>query len=105
MTLDNIPPLTLCNAFWVLQSKFEFQLRLQEFIEFVRADNSIMAIEYARKHLAQWGATYMKELQHVMATLAFRSSTECETYKVGLANNNPLIYLWSTIPPSRGKCS
>jgi len=41
-----------------------------------------MAIEYARKYLAPWGATYMKELQRVMATLAFRSNTECETYKV-----------------------
>ncbi|KAJ4719775.1 Macrophage erythroblast attacher [Melia azedarach] len=43
------------------KSKFEFQLRLQEFIEL---------------------ATHMKELQRVMATLAFKSNTECTTYKV-----------------------
>lgn len=64
------------------KSKFEFQLRLQEFVELVRADNSMQAITYSRKYLAPWGATHMKELQHVMATLAFKSNTECATYKV-----------------------
>ncbi|CAK9142941.1 unnamed protein product [Ilex paraguariensis] len=64
------------------KSKFEFQLRLQEFIEFVRAENNMRAITYARKYLAPWGATHLKELQRVMATLAFRSNTECATYKV-----------------------
>ncbi|XP_010427253.1 PREDICTED: macrophage erythroblast attacher-like [Camelina sativa] len=67
------------------KSKFEFQLRLQEFIELVRvdrADSYKQAIHYARKHLAPWGATHMKELQHVLATLAFKSTTECSKYKV-----------------------
>ncbi|OVA18228.1 CTLH [Macleaya cordata] len=64
------------------KSKFEFQLRLQEFIELVRADNHLQAITYARKYLAPWGATHMKELQRVMATLAFKSNTECPKYKV-----------------------
>ncbi|XP_043693768.1 protein MAEA homolog isoform X2 [Telopea speciosissima] len=64
------------------KSKFEFQLRLQEFIELVRADNNLQAITYTRKYLAPWGATHMKELQRVMATLAFKSNTECATYKV-----------------------
>ncbi|XAR56123.1 hypothetical protein NMG60_11036469 [Bertholletia excelsa] len=64
------------------KSKFEFQLRLQEFIELVRAENNLRAITYARKYLAPWGATHMKELQRVMATLAFKSGTECLTYKV-----------------------
>ncbi|KAI6669095.1 hypothetical protein NL676_003980 [Syzygium grande] len=64
------------------KSIFEFQLRLQEFVELVRAENSMRAIAYARKYLAPWGSTHMKELQRVMATLAFRSNTECATYKV-----------------------
>ncbi|CAL1387187.1 unnamed protein product [Linum trigynum] len=64
------------------KSKFEFQLRLQEFIELVRADNHMGAISYARKYLSPWGATHMKELQRVMATLAFRSGTVCAAYKV-----------------------
>ncbi|KAK4480463.1 hypothetical protein RD792_013536 [Penstemon davidsonii] len=64
------------------KSKFEFQLRLQDFIELVRDENIMRAISYARKYLAPWGVTHLKELQRVMATLAFRSNTECGTYKV-----------------------
>ncbi|XP_073003345.1 protein MAEA homolog [Typha latifolia] len=64
------------------KSKFEFQLRLQEFIELVKASNYLRAIAYARKYLAPWGATHMKEMQRVTATLAFKSSTKCATYKV-----------------------
>ncbi|VVB05721.1 unnamed protein product [Arabis nemorensis] len=63
------------------KSKFEFQLRLQEFIELVRAESYNQAILYGRKHVAPWGATHMKELQHVVATLAFKSTTECTKYK------------------------
>lgn len=65
-----------------VKSKLEFQLRLQEFIELVRVDHSMDATAYSRKHLAPWGSTNMKELQHAMATLAFRSNTDCATYKV-----------------------
>lgn len=61
---------------------FEFKLRLQEFVELVRAEHKMRAIAYARKYLAPWGATHMKELQRVIATLAFKTSTECTTYKV-----------------------
>jgi len=42
----------------------------------------IEAIMYARKYLASWGATNMKELQQAMATLAFKSNTDCPGYKV-----------------------
>ncbi|KAK8671660.1 hypothetical protein V6N13_038248 [Hibiscus sabdariffa] len=66
------------------KSKFEFQLRLQEFIELVRAENYMRAILYARRYLAPWGATHLKELQQVMTTLAFRSNTECAKYKVNI---------------------
>ncbi|KAL6503636.1 hypothetical protein OROGR_025559 [Orobanche gracilis] len=66
----------------ITMSIFEFQLRLQEFIELVRGENIMQAIHYARKYLAPWGATHMKELQRVMATLAFRSNTDCAIYKV-----------------------
>ncbi|KAL5066686.1 hypothetical protein RYX36_017573 [Vicia faba] len=64
------------------KSKLEFQLRLQEFIEMVRAENNLRAIAYAKKYLAPWGATHMKELQRVLATLAFKRDTGCATYKV-----------------------
>nr|XP_043615328.1 protein MAEA homolog [Erigeron canadensis] len=64
------------------KSKFEFQLRLQEFIELVRGENNVQAVMYARKYLAPWANTYMKELQKVFATVAFTSNTGCEIYKV-----------------------
>nr|CAD1839758.1 unnamed protein product [Ananas comosus var. bracteatus] len=64
------------------KSNFEFQLRLQEFIELVRTSNYLRAIAYARKFLAPWGVTHMKELQHFTATLAFKSTTSCPKYKV-----------------------
>lgn len=50
----------------------------------VRAENMMRAITYARKYLAPWGSTHMKELQRVLATLAFKSNTECTTYKVNV---------------------
>ncbi|KAF2617795.1 hypothetical protein F2Q68_00041547 [Brassica cretica] len=59
-------------------SKFEFQLRLQEFIELVRADSYKQAIRYARKHLTPWGATHMNELQRVLATLAFKNESQVQ---------------------------
>jgi macrophage erythroblast attacher len=65
-----------------MQSKLEFLLRLQEFIEMVKANDYLRAIAYARKCLAPWGGTYTKELQRVTATLAFKSGTNCSTYKV-----------------------
>ncbi|BBN11316.1 macrophage erythroblast attacher [Marchantia polymorpha subsp. ruderalis] len=64
------------------KSKFEFKLRLQEFIELVRSEKMMEAIMYARKHLAPWGSTNMKELQQAMATLAFKSNTDCASYKI-----------------------
>ncbi|XP_024364676.1 protein MAEA homolog [Physcomitrium patens] len=64
------------------KSKLEFKLRLQEFMELVRAERMMDAIMYSRKHLAVWGSTNMKELQQVMATLAFKSNTDCAAYKI-----------------------
>ncbi|KAG2616584.1 protein MAEA homolog [Panicum virgatum] len=64
------------------KSKLEFLLRLQEFVEFVKAKNCIQAIAYARKYLAPWGSNHMKELQRVTATLVFRSNTNCAPYKI-----------------------
>ncbi|KAG0622789.1 hypothetical protein M758_3G123400 [Ceratodon purpureus] len=64
------------------KSKFEFKLRLQEFIELVRAERMMDAITYARKYLSVWSSTNMKELQQAMATLAFKSTTDCAGYKI-----------------------
>lgn len=64
------------------KSKFEFQLRLQEFIELGRGADKLLAVKYARKHLVPWAATYMKEFQKVFVTLVFKSDTGLEKYKV-----------------------
>lgn len=39
------------------------------------------AITYARKYLAPWAATHMKELKRVVTTLVF-NNTDCAVYKV-----------------------
>ncbi|XP_057521122.1 protein MAEA homolog isoform X3 [Amaranthus tricolor] len=78
-----------------IQSIFEFQLRLQEFIDLVREDNKMCAIEYAWKYLTAHRATHMKELQSVIAKLVFGSSTECDSYKESLrelASSLPFPY-------------
>lgn len=73
----------------------EFQLRLQEFIELVRAENNLRAITYAQKYLAPWGTVYMKELQRVFVTVAYKSTTECATYKVILFSSSGSTFsLW-----------
>ncbi|KAJ6350152.1 hypothetical protein OIU78_006346 [Salix suchowensis] len=63
------------------KSKFEFQLRLQEYVELVRAEDHLRAITYARKYLAPWAATHMKEMQRVFAIVAFKGNPECAVYK------------------------
>lgn len=70
------------HCFYGWQSKFEFQLRLQEYVELVRAEDHLRAITYARKYLAPWAATHMKEMQRVFAIVAFKGNPECAVYKV-----------------------
>jgi len=64
-----------------VKSNLEFSLRIQEFIELVRAQKLVQAIGYARKHLAPSAATNMKDIQKAMATLAFSTDTKCERYR------------------------
>jgi len=64
-----------------LNSNLEFNLRVQEFIELVRANSVLEAINYSRKHLAPFADTNMKEIQGAMVALAFRKETSCEKYK------------------------
>lgn len=64
------------------KSKFEFHLRLQEFVEMVRDEKRMQAIMYARKYLSSWGSSHMKEFQRVATTVAFKSNTECAAYKL-----------------------
>ena len=73
----------------------EFNLRLQEYIELVRARKLADAILYARKHLTPWSETHLKEIQRAMGLMAFTPDSTCENYRVGSAfvfqDNNPRI--------------
>ncbi|EFN55158.1 hypothetical protein CHLNCDRAFT_57944 [Chlorella variabilis] len=63
------------------KSKLEFKLRVQEFVELVRAGQQLEAIAYARRHLAPWAPQHMPELQRAAALLAFQAGTQCAPYR------------------------
>ncbi|CAG8556075.1 200_t:CDS:2 [Funneliformis mosseae] len=64
-----------------MQSTFEFNLRLQEFIELVRAGKRGEAILYAKKYLNSFQELHLKEIQRAMTLLAFQPGTKCLPYK------------------------
>ncbi|KAL1918931.1 uncharacterized protein VTP21DRAFT_2312 [Calcarisporiella thermophila] len=64
-----------------MKSTLEFQLRLQEYIELVRTRKLPEAIAYARKHLAPWSDTHLREIQQATALMAFPATTQCPPYK------------------------
>lgn len=63
----------------------------------VRSENNVQAVMYARKYLAPWTATYMKEFQKVFVTLAFTSNTGCEIYKVNILISYMFCHISITI--------
>ncbi|XP_073963381.1 E3 ubiquitin-protein transferase Katazuke [Choristoneura fumiferana] len=68
-----------------LNSTIEFKIRLQEFIELVRADRRLEAVKYAKKHLSQYEDGQLEDIQHCMGMLAFPNDTEVEPYASLLA--------------------
>ncbi|XP_055371237.1 E3 ubiquitin-protein transferase MAEA [Condylostylus longicornis] len=64
-----------------INSKIEFQLRVQEFIELVREDKRKDAVKHARKYFPSFEKDHLKEICQVMAILAFQSDTQLEPYK------------------------
>jgi len=71
-----------------IKSNLEFSLRIQEFIELVRAQKLLQAIIYSRKHLAPSASTNMKDIQKAMAALAFLKDTKCVRYKPMFASQH-----------------
>ncbi|KAJ3394529.1 GID complex subunit containing RING finger motif [Lobulomyces angularis] len=63
------------------KSTLEFNLRIQDFVELIRAKKSSEAIVYAKKYITQFGDLHLKEIQQAMALLCFSPSTNCEVYK------------------------
>jgi len=63
-----------------LKSKLEFKLRVQEFLELVRRQERLEAVQYARTHLAPWASQLMPELQHAFAALVFAKNPSSKPY-------------------------
>ncbi len=55
-----------------LQSPLEFMLRVQQYVELVRAENISEAIFYARKHIMPSKEKYPEIVKHVPALLAYK---------------------------------
>lgn len=68
------------------KSKLEFSLRVQEYVELVRAGNAADAIAYARAHLAPWASTYLQDMLHAFA-LVVMSHARLDVYQVGDTND------------------
>uniref|UniRef100_A0A8C4N2C0 E3 ubiquitin-protein transferase MAEA n=1 Tax=Eptatretus burgeri TaxID=7764 RepID=A0A8C4N2C0_EPTBU len=64
-----------------MKSSLEFRLRIQEFIELVRANQRLEAVRHARKHLSQAEGQQLEEVRQVMGMLAFPAETHLSPYK------------------------
>lgn len=64
-----------------LKSTMEFNLRIQEYVELVRADKRVDAVRHARKHFSNFEEDQLQDVQHCMALLAFPINTELSPYK------------------------
>ncbi|KAJ3448424.1 e3 ubiquitin-protein transferase maea [Anaeramoeba flamelloides] len=59
-----------------IDSRFEFQLKKQQFIEIMRKGNRKEAINYARKNFPPWVGKCFSEIKSVMGLLAFPTPNE-----------------------------
>ncbi|ORX63126.1 hypothetical protein DM01DRAFT_1379656 [Hesseltinella vesiculosa] len=64
-----------------LKSTLEFNLRLQEHIELVRADKRLEAVAYAKTYLVPWQATESKHIMDAMGLLVYKKDTQCEPFR------------------------
>lgn len=64
-----------------LGSTMEFNLRVQEFIELVRADRRLDAVKHARKYFANCDDYQLQEIQCCMGQLAFPAHAYLSPYK------------------------
>jgi len=64
-----------------LRSSLEFNLRVQEFVEYVRSGRLLDAVQYARTYLGPWSSVYSKQFYEAMGVLVFGPQTKCERYR------------------------
>jgi macrophage erythroblast attacher len=62
------------------KSTLEFNIRMQEYIELVKAGNKIQAMKHARKYLSSVDQELMFEVQRCLALLAFPPDTTLSPY-------------------------
>eukprot|EP00911_Craspedida_sp_UC1_P000464 UC1_evm3s351 len=63
-----------------LRSTLAFRLRLQQFIELVRAQDTAGAVAHAGAHFPPHAARHLSDVQAAMVLLAVPSDTPCERY-------------------------
>jgi len=68
-----------------MKSTLEFNVRIQEFIEYIKNGKKIEAVKYARKFLSSDEAAQLDLVQQVMGLLAFPLDTPIQPYKDLLA--------------------
>ncbi|KAL1450217.1 hypothetical protein WDU94_002661 [Cyamophila willieti] len=64
-----------------LRSGLEFNMRMQEFIELVRADKRLDAVMHARKYFSAPEDDQLEDIRKCMVLLAFPANTEVSPYK------------------------
>ena len=64
-----------------LQGSFEFDLKLQEFLELSRIRKFKEAVEFARKHFPSFFPTHARTIQRAMGSLAHRRRTSVANNK------------------------
>lgn len=64
-----------------IKSCLEFRLREQEFIELVKQDKRLDAINHARKYLSNAEDSQREDLEHLMGLLAYPPDTKKEPYR------------------------
>ncbi|PUU80514.1 CTLH/CRA C-terminal to lish motif domain-domain-containing protein [Tuber borchii] len=69
------------NSLRKMKSTLEFELRLQQFIELVRAGQPKEATAYSKKFLVPHSENHLKDIEKAAALLAFRPDTPWQPYK------------------------
>jgi hypothetical protein len=82
---DDLPWMCRCHENGVklkrMKSDFVFQLRVQEFVELIKADAIAEALAHAREKLVPFAEEHFGCFKRVVALLVFRKGTRCERYQ------------------------
>jgi macrophage erythroblast attacher len=63
-----------------MESKLEFMLRYQQYIDLIRTQSYLEAIKHAQKHLVPYKTTFPKEVQQAGGLLAYRPEVPAPPY-------------------------